>query len=282
MLRSIIGLALAGAFVAVGLVPAAAQSAPSGSYLQTCSDVRVFGNRLEARCTNSAGAVVSSRLDLNSCQNADIANVEGTLRCVSYDLPPGPYQQSCDGVAMQGQTLYAVCRNASGVPQRTSLDLNSCRGGTLSNVNGNLRCMESLDTGNSSDLPDGPFLQSCSGSYMQGSMLNAYCRTQSGATVRSSIDVSQCNNTVIANIDGNLRCIQNRADAANTGPAISTVPGGSYQQTCNSTAFQGSMLSATCSTPNGQPITSSLDLSSCQANSDIVNSNGRLECRYYR
>jgi hypothetical protein len=117
---------------------------------------------------------------------------------------------------------------------------------------------------------------------MQGSTLNAYCRTQSGTTVRSSIDVSQCNDTVIANIDGNLRCIQSRANGPNNGPAIASMPGGSYQQTCNNTSFQGSTLSATCSTPNGQPVTSSLDLNSCQANSDVVNSGGRLECRYYR
>jgi hypothetical protein len=219
MFRAIIGFTLASSLLAAGFAPAIAQSAPQGSYQQTCRNARVAGSRLDAQCPNEEGTLVSSSIDLGSCQNGDIANVNGNLRCMTsvnntgrngdrYDLPAGPYQQSCNGAVMQGSTLNANCRAANGTTLRSSLDLNSCRGADVANINGNLRCLDNTSNGN-------------------------------------------------------------------FGP-----PRGSYQQSCNSTSLQGKMLSATCSNPNGQPITSSLDTNSCRSDSDIVNLNGRLACGF--
>ncbi len=53
-------------------------------------------------------------------------------------------------------------------------------------------------------------------------------------------------------------------------------PSGSYQQSCSNVQMQGSTLSASCSSNNGQRIYSSLNVNGC--NGDIANVNGYLRC----
>lgn len=54
---------------------------PSGSYLQTCYDCRMFGNsRLECACKDMQGNFRSTSLDVRNCRS-DIANINGELRC---------------------------------------------------------------------------------------------------------------------------------------------------------------------------------------------------------
>src|ERR1700676_2895322 len=71
------GLGLA----ATALAPASAQSIPSGSYQQSCTNIRVRGDQLTARCTNPQGTAVRSTIALNSCRNGDIVNSNGQLAC---------------------------------------------------------------------------------------------------------------------------------------------------------------------------------------------------------
>lgn len=81
-------MALAG-FVAMAPTPAQAQGVPPGSYLQTCSDVRIYGDRLSAVCRRPDGGF--SRTGLRDPQRcvSDIANINGQLRC-QYAGGPGP------------------------------------------------------------------------------------------------------------------------------------------------------------------------------------------------
>ena len=54
--------------------------------------------------------------------------------------PPGSYRTSCIDIRVEDRTLTAVCRNADGREQRTSLtDLDRCFG-DIENDNGALTC----------------------------------------------------------------------------------------------------------------------------------------------
>jgi hypothetical protein len=68
---------LAGAFY---VQPAHAQLAPQGSYLNTCTNVGMHGDRLIADCRRSDGAWRSTLLDTDGCVG-DIANLNGRLSC---------------------------------------------------------------------------------------------------------------------------------------------------------------------------------------------------------
>jgi len=69
-------------------VPAHAQRVPQGSYLTSCSDVRVEGDTLVARCRTRDGRERRSALaGINRCVG-DIGNNNGTLQCNLGRGPP--------------------------------------------------------------------------------------------------------------------------------------------------------------------------------------------------
>lgn len=88
------GLALAGI---AWTAPAYAQRAPQGSYLQSCTDVRIEGDTLVARCRRADGREERTSLnDVRRCVG-DIGNNNGNLQC-NYGGPPraqgpGPEQR---------------------------------------------------------------------------------------------------------------------------------------------------------------------------------------------
>lgn len=62
--------------------PATTVSAiPDGSYRATCPIVSRSLNTLKARCKDERGETVKSELDLKSCKDRDILNVDGRLVC---------------------------------------------------------------------------------------------------------------------------------------------------------------------------------------------------------
>src|SRR5262249_57252046 len=77
---AILGL-LALAF-ALCATPGVAQSLPSGSYQQTCTDINVVnGSTLAARCQDTNGNWQSTRLtNIQDC-TGEIVNDNGSLRC---------------------------------------------------------------------------------------------------------------------------------------------------------------------------------------------------------
>jgi hypothetical protein len=165
------GLGLA----ATALAPVSAQSIPSGSYQQSCTNVRVRGDQLTARCTNGQGTYVRSSIAVNSCRNGDIVNSNGQLACnrnaynngngrgYGYGRHrhdnnggynnggynngrygrggvAGSYQSSCTNVQSNGGTLTATCTAPNGANITSSINPAQCRGGDIANVNGRLAC----------------------------------------------------------------------------------------------------------------------------------------------
>jgi hypothetical protein len=160
------GLGLA----ATALAPAGAQTIPSGSYQQSCTNIHVRDGELIARCTNPQGARIRSSIDLQSCRRGDIVNANGQLACNrnarrnggynnggynnggynnggynngGYNnggLAPGSYQSSCTNVRMNGPNLTASCTAPNGQYITSTINAAQCRGGDIANVNGRLAC----------------------------------------------------------------------------------------------------------------------------------------------
>jgi hypothetical protein len=76
-LGAFVALLLAAAFCAQ---PAHAQRAPQGSYLNSCRNVAMDGDRLIADCRNPDGGWHRTALDIDRCAG-DIANLGGRLSC---------------------------------------------------------------------------------------------------------------------------------------------------------------------------------------------------------
>jgi hypothetical protein len=76
------GLLAAGAVLAcLSSVPASAQAIPGGSYIETCTHVHRYGDRLFADCRRVDGRWQRSALnDVDRCRGG-IANTNGHLTC---------------------------------------------------------------------------------------------------------------------------------------------------------------------------------------------------------
>ncbi len=122
--------------------------APSGSYQQTCRDIRVNGDTLTASCQDSRGRWSYSTLNFRDCRG-DIGNSNGRLLC-SWgggggggggwgQLPSGSYQQTCRDARVSGSTLTASCRDDRGRWTYSTLNFRDCRS-DIGNANGRLVC----------------------------------------------------------------------------------------------------------------------------------------------
>ena len=85
ILAGVAGLLLLGG--SGGMQPAAAQGAPGGSYLGSCGDVAVRGDRLAATCRRRAGREQRSEISGFRRCVGDIGNDNGVLHC---NFPGGP------------------------------------------------------------------------------------------------------------------------------------------------------------------------------------------------
>lgn len=71
-------------FLSLAATPAFAQ-VPGGSYLETCTDVRMSGDRLVAQCRRMDGNWARTALDISGCAGG-VANTNGHLTC-NYSGP---------------------------------------------------------------------------------------------------------------------------------------------------------------------------------------------------
>lgn len=149
------------------------------------------------------------------------------------------------------------------------------------------------------NAPQGSYLQSCTNITMRGNNLRATCTEPNGQTMRTSLNVSQCNGNDIVNRNGALACggtqynytnaraygrryrqryyngNYNYNNGYNNGGFA--IPPGSYQASCvNARMVSGSTLQASCTAPNGARITSTINVRSCS--NDVRNDNGYLRC----
>jgi len=71
----------AAVLVMLAAIPAQAQGVPGGSYLQSCTNVHIFGDRVIADCRRMDGGWDRTALrDIDRCVGG-IANMNGRLTC---------------------------------------------------------------------------------------------------------------------------------------------------------------------------------------------------------
>jgi CVNH domain len=189
MNRILLGLAAAVSLAGTALSPVSAQGVPAGSYQQSCTNIRVRGDQLVARCNLPQGGTVRSSISLNSCRG-DIANVNGQLTC-----------RNGNGYGYgRGHRDRDDRNNGNGNGHRDRDDRGNGNGnGYGNNGYGN------NGYGNGY-APGGSYQGSCTNVQMNGSTLTASCTAPNGNRITSSINASQCRGADIANINGRLAC----------------------------------------------------------------------------
>ncbi len=170
-MRYIIGLGIAVLALTIGAGTTSALQ-PSGSYQQTCRNIKTHGNTLYAECQDTSRNWHSTQLqDYRRC-TGQIQNLNGNLECTGgngqgvYDrdrdrdrdrdedrdhdrdrdrrygqggIPYGSYSQTCQDIRVHGKQLKARCQKRSGGWRDTSLNnFQGCR--EIENDNGKLRC----------------------------------------------------------------------------------------------------------------------------------------------
>ncbi len=215
---------------------------PPGNYVETCRNIRMEGDRLEAECRERDGDWRRSSInDVDRC-NGPVVNDNGNLSCSqggtvygdhngyrlgSHDgVPSGPYAQSCRNIRANGYALAAECQKRDGGWRNTSLyNFDQCTG-AIGNDDGHLVCSKD-GSGGSGDgygngygrgngdryrfgwhngLPSGGYVQSCRNIRAKGYALAAECQKRNGGWRNTSLyNFDQCT-SAIANDDGHLVC----------------------------------------------------------------------------
>jgi hypothetical protein len=233
--------------LALCAIPCSAQRSyrgyPPGNYVETCRNIHVEGDRLEAECQERDGDWRRTSLDdFNRC-TSEIANNDGRLVCAqgNYGDRRGPGYGDDDG----GRGYY--------------------RGGWQG------------------EYPPGDYVQTCRNIYTEGNRLVADCQKRDGGWRRSSLDnVDLCTDQIVNN-NGRLVCPQGEGeggygyDRGYRGGWQGDIPSGTYTQTCRNIHVAGDRLIADCQKRNGDWRSTALDdVQSCT--SAPANDNGRLVC----
>ncbi|HYL09159.1 MAG TPA: CVNH domain-containing protein [Candidatus Acidoferrales bacterium] len=207
---------------------------PSGTYMQTCKDIRVHINTVSARCAGADGRWVDTSLNEFSRCAIGIANAGGQLQCARdaardgdrdrdrdrerdgyRDRPPdrdqgwlprGSYPQTCRNIHVRGDVLLAQCQATDGRWVEAVLDdFDQCTG-EIVNDNGDLHCTKKAGW----VIPAGPYTESCRDIHLHGDVLAARCETRDGRWVWSTLnDWDTCAGEVV-NVDGQLLCNRDR------------------------------------------------------------------------
>ncbi|MFP1132321.1 CVNH domain-containing protein [Asticcacaulis sp. W401b] len=198
-------------------------------------------------------------------------------------LPSGSYRESCRDIELRGDVLSARCRAKSGYYNYTTLSLRDCRGGSVENDRGNLRCEGGRYGGdwggnggggggwNDSRLPEGNYLQTCRDIRVEGDRLTARCRMREGGYSYTDIRLRECRGGRVENLNGTLQC-------EGAGYSGGRLPAGNYRDTCRDISLQGDRLTARCRDKWGDYRLTALSLSDCNGG-QVENSNGNLVCR---
>jgi hypothetical protein len=117
-----------------------------------------------------------------------------------WQLPPGPYRQSCRSIRIDGSLLKAVCPRVNGTWRDTALDLRGCDRNVV-NDDGRLRCG---GEGGPSNIPPGSYARSCTDIRVRNGVLRCDCRGVDGRWYRNEVSVRACRR--FANRNGELVC----------------------------------------------------------------------------
>ena len=130
---------------------------------------------------------------------------------VRISLPGGNYQDSCSSCYMNGTVVNCSCKNVDGYYRSASLETRYCDK-DVSNDNGRLVCgyvaprpapMPTPMPVRIS-LPNGNYQDSCSGCYMNGTVVSCSCKDKRGSYNSTSLETRYCKN--VSNDDGRLVC----------------------------------------------------------------------------
>lgn len=177
--------------------------------------------------------------------------------------PPGNYRETCNNLIKIGHMLEANCQRRDGGWQHTVLYFGSCQG-PIHNDNGNLTCNQ----GGNSWIPPGSYQDTCTDIRARDGELSARCQMRDGEYRGSSLYYRDCYQD-ISNQNGRLTCGRRHHNRM--------LPSGSYRETCRDLSMNGAILSAECQRRDGSWRWTSLNVDDCYGN--VVNENGRLECR---
>lgn len=191
----IIGLTLSAPF-------SSADQFPYGNYKDSCKKIIVIGHMLEAKCRARDGSWQHSILYYKPC-SGPIRNDNGSLTCDQTPqwLPPGNYKETCRGINVEGNRLWAECRKEDGGWRESSINYNNCYS-DLANQNGRLVCGRRH---HHNYLPDGNYKETCRNMMVNDDVLNAECRKRNGEWRNTSIDFGDCYGNIV-NDNGRLVC----------------------------------------------------------------------------
>jgi len=225
-------LAALAACAALTGAAAAAEPVPPGTYLETCRDASVDGERLNAECESNAGKFKKTWLDGFRYCAGDIANDDALLVChggrLTVDeadgppgaaargvLPSGPWVETCQDGVLDGTILRASCKDRNGASRQTFLDLATCNG-EVGNVDGQLVCLLAAApppagavpklTAMRDTLPTGKWVQYCRSAALVNYQMRAECWAGNGQWQTSDLDLSTCSNTDVTSNGGRLVC----------------------------------------------------------------------------
>jgi hypothetical protein len=184
MKLSLLGISSAVALAAMTFGTASAQSIPSGSYQQSCTNVRVRGDVLTARCNAPQGGTVRSTIALDSCRRGDIANMNGQLTCNRNGSGRNGYGYGNNGYGNNGNNGYG----------------NNGNNGYGNNGN------NGYGNNGYGRVPGGSYQQSCTNVSMNGGILTATCPSGNGSRITTSINPRSCGGVDITNRNGRLQC----------------------------------------------------------------------------
>ncbi|MGB3364555.1 MAG: CVNH domain-containing protein [Thermodesulfobacteriota bacterium] len=115
---------------------------PPGNYQNSCRNMNVNGDILQAQCQRRDGTWRFTSIDYDECYD-DISNRNGRLVCGQRHhhnmLPRGSYKQSCQDYSVNGDELQAQCQKRNGEWRWSSIDFGDCYG-DIANHNGRLVC----------------------------------------------------------------------------------------------------------------------------------------------
>ena len=193
MKRLALSLTSAAALAVMAFGTASAQSIPAGSYQQSCTNIRVRGDVLTARCNAPQGGTVRSTISLDSCRRGDIANMNGQLTC------------NRNGRGRNGNG-YGYGNGNGNNGDRD--DRNGRNNGYGNNGYGNNGYGNNGygNNGNGYGLPGGSYQQSCTNATMSGGVLTATCPSGNGQRITTSINPRSCGGADITNRNGRLNC----------------------------------------------------------------------------
>jgi hypothetical protein len=181
---------------------AAAQSAPPGSYQQTCRNIGVRNNTLYADCMDTSNHWQAAQLrDYDRC-NGQIENINGSLQCTGNGYGRGVYGNGGYGYPNGG---YGYPNGTYGRDRDRDYDHDGDRDRDHDRDRANGGWGYGRGGYGYGGIPYGSYSQTCQNIRVNGNRLDASCEKRNGGWKNTHLDnFQQCRD--VENDNGKLRC----------------------------------------------------------------------------